>query len=101
MILPLARNLAQNPISTIWVRNALSDRVLLSALLFHSAAHLDIAHSRSLSTTTHQHLGECIRQLNAQLQRSEEATSDSTIAAVGIVAATGVRTQKLMRACDH
>ena len=97
MILPLARNLAQNPISTIWVRNALSDPVLLSALLFHSAAHLDVMNGGTLSATTLHHLGECIRQLNTQLRRPEEATSDSTIAAVGIVAATGVSTKKLMR----
>ena len=97
MILPLAPNLSQNPISTIWARNALADPVLLSALLFHSAAHLDVVRGGPLSAATLHHLGECIRQLNTQLQRPEEATSDSTIAAVGLVAATGVSTGTSMR----
>jgi hypothetical protein len=83
--------LAQNPIYAIWGRNALTDPVLLAAILFHSAVHLDLRNRRLYSTVTLHQKGEFIRLLNERLKASKDATSDSTIGAVGFVAATGVR----------
>jgi hypothetical protein len=84
--------LAHNPIYAIWGRNALADPVLLTAVLFHSGIHMDLLKNQSMSTLTLYHQGEFIQLLNKRLEDPDNATNDSTIAAVALVAASGVRT---------
>jgi hypothetical protein len=88
-IQPLGRDVSKNPFSIVFARNALADPIVLSALLYHASVHLN---SRSAATLFHQ--GETIRQLAQRLENPTEPASDSIIATVGLLAATGVSTKQ-------
>ncbi|ORY02280.1 hypothetical protein BCR34DRAFT_574320 [Clohesyomyces aquaticus] len=73
------------------VSHALEDPVLLSAILFHAALHADSKSGNLWSPVTLYHRGEALKGLNRRLQRpqDEDVCSDSTLAAVGYMSATG------------
>ncbi|PVH70667.1 hypothetical protein DL98DRAFT_618553 [Cadophora sp. DSE1049] len=91
MLLPLGTNNDQNPIKTIFARNGMSDPGLYEAILFHSGVHLDSLHRRPWSRTTLYHQGKAVRLLNERLAKSNDVSSDLTIAMVGMMAASGAR----------
>jgi len=90
MLLPLGVNSDQNHVTTTWARHAMSDLGLYEAILFHAGVHLDTLHGRPRSRTTLYHQGKVIRLLNERLASTEGATSDFTIAMVGMTAGSGV-----------
>jgi hypothetical protein len=63
--------------------------LVLSALLYHASVHQD-----SRSPETLQHEAETARQLAIRIANPNEASSDSVIAAIGLLAATGVWFQR-------
>jgi hypothetical protein len=81
----------KNHLSTEWSYHALMDPVVFESTMFHSSVSLDRAHNRPWSASTLYHRGETIRLLNERLSSGEASTDDSTIAAVGLFAASGVR----------
>ena len=67
------------------------DPVVFESALFHSGVYSDRAHNRPWSESTLYHRGETIRLLNERLSSGGASTDESTIAAVGLLAASGVR----------
>ena len=66
------------------------DPVLLGAVLFHSAVHLDRIHHRPWSPLTLYHRGQSIHLLNKRLENEDEAVGDNVIGAVALLGAAGV-----------
>jgi hypothetical protein len=97
-IIPILQSLGhaqgQNPLNLYVARNGMMDTTLLSAILFHAGVHLDSIRKQPWSASTIYHLGESIRGLNENLSSSVHSKSDHTIAAVALLAGTGVRFSK-------
>jgi hypothetical protein len=87
---PLGVNRHQNPIITSWVPQALIEPAVLLATLFHSAVHLDGLHQRQWTSITLQYRGCAIRVTNDALRSPICPSSDANIAAVSMIAASGV-----------
>jgi hypothetical protein len=62
---------------------------MLEAVLLYSCAHWDRARHQPWSRLTLYHKGQCMRAVNETL-RSADATSDASIAAVIMLAGSGV-----------
>ncbi|KAF2476893.1 uncharacterized protein BDR25DRAFT_339005 [Lindgomyces ingoldianus] len=73
---------------TVFAREALADPLLLSATLFHAGLHTDAISGSLWSPNTLYYRGEALRSLNQRLQCPRTAICDSTLAAVGYLAAT-------------
>jgi hypothetical protein len=86
---PVGHELSRNSINLL-AQRALSDKGIVCTLLFHSALHFDFVHRRSSTEPTLFYRGETIKLLNRRLESPEDAVSDSTIAMVGFLAASGV-----------
>lgn len=82
---PFGRDLSINPFSVTTAREALSDHMLMSALLHHASVHVD-PHA-PMTLMLH---GRTIRYLSSCLKHDTKLLSDNTIATVGLLAATGV-----------
>jgi hypothetical protein len=68
----------------------LVDVGLLTAILFHASVHTDTVRRRSWNESTLYYRGEAIRIINERLKDPEAAISDSSIAMVAFLAASGV-----------
>lgn len=79
-----------NFINSVFARSALADPGLLSTILFHAGVHSDSLHGRPWGESTLHYRGETIKILNERLQSGEDAISDSSVAMVGFLAASGV-----------
>ncbi|OAL49302.1 hypothetical protein IQ07DRAFT_645272 [Pyrenochaeta sp. DS3sAY3a] len=86
---PAVSKMNNNIINSIFARTALADPGLLATILFHAGVHSDSLYGRPWSQSTLHYRGETIRILNDRLQSSEEAISDSSVAMVGFLAASG------------
>ena len=69
----------------MFARNALADPLILSAILYHASVHRNRYNAATLF-----HHGETVRQIAQRLDDPDHTASDSTIAAVALLAATGV-----------
>lgn len=87
---PLGSNNGRNPLLADWIYRALTEPAILEATLFHSSVHLDQLHQRQWSVTTRCHRGEVIREVNRLMTSPGQEASDVAIAAVGMMAGTGV-----------
>ncbi|KAF2009113.1 hypothetical protein BU24DRAFT_415457 [Aaosphaeria arxii CBS 175.79] len=84
VIQPLGKDVTKNPFSVIFARNALADPLILTAILYHTSVHYDRHSSATLI-----YYNETVRQLAQRLGNSDQIADDSTIAAAGLLAATG------------
>jgi len=87
---PLGNDLNQNPIYISLCCNALTDPLLLTSVLHHSSVHLDLKSQQTTSSRTLRYKGEFLRVLKTRLNSVTDASDDSTIGAVSLMAATGV-----------
>lgn len=84
--LPIDHGNGPNPLTKIWVPYAMTDPVIFLATLNFAAVHLDILQGQYTSPKTLMNKGETIRLINAKLQSSTEALTDTTIGAVVMLA---------------
>ena len=87
---PLGINKDRNPLLADWTYRALTESAILEATLFHSSVHLDQLHQRHWSVTTRYHREAVIREVSRLMKLPGEEASDGAIAAVGMMAGTGV-----------
>ena len=83
-------NNAADPMNDIWLPRAMSEPLILHALLFRDASTLDVAKGCSESAATTTHRLATIRVINERLGRPGEP-DDMTIAAITTLAAEEVR----------
>lgn len=86
--LPVDRGSAKdnNPLRTIWMPLIMTDPVLFQATANFAAVHLDILQGRPNQPSTLRLKTETINMINLKLRSAQEATNDSTIGAVALLA---------------
>ena len=84
-LLPISNGQENCPLKTVFIRQALADQCLFSAVLFFAALHVDSLCGRTVSQETLLHRGETMRLLNVNMRSPGEAVSDSTIGAVALL----------------
>jgi len=77
-----------NPMLTLWMPLALTDPALLHSILYCSEQFRVRANGQKEGPSAINHLFQTIRILNVRLQNPLQGTSDSTIAAVALLALT-------------
>ncbi|RDW87756.1 hypothetical protein BP5796_03450 [Coleophoma crateriformis] len=82
-------DVGSNESDTTFAHQALYDPGLLQSLLFHSSVHLDGLYERPWGKDTLMHQSQCIDHINQNMTDYNVATSDSSIAAVSMMAAAG------------
>ena len=83
----------ENPLTKIWLPQALQEPALFLATLSFAAVHIEALSGFSGSPTSLQTLrqkGEAIKCIDAKLRDSSEALSNGTIGAVSMLAAAEV-----------
>ncbi|KAF2471677.1 uncharacterized protein BDR25DRAFT_342371 [Lindgomyces ingoldianus] len=86
---PVGSNLSRISINYFLARQILEDSGLLSTVLFHAGLHTDALSGKLWSAPTLYHHGETVRILNERLRSPQNAISDSSVAMVGFLAASG------------
>lgn len=82
---------SNNPLTKVWVPNAIADPLLFLTTLNVAAIHLDLLQGRYSSPATIARKGEAIHLINARLQRPSQALTNETIGSVVMLAAMEVR----------
>ena len=88
--LPVDPGLENNPLTKVWLPNAMADPVLFLATLNVAAIHLDIVQGRYSNPITLAHKVEAISLINSRLKEPNEALTNETIASVVMLAAMEV-----------
>lgn len=96
-LLPIDNGLGQNPLRTVFTREALADAALGQAVLFLASVHMDQLQRKSNNIETIRNRGEAIRLVNQRLSSPQHGLADSTIGAVVALAATEVSTVRRAR----
>ncbi|RDW73023.1 hypothetical protein BP6252_06930 [Coleophoma cylindrospora] len=82
-------DVGHNKSENTFAHQALYDPGLLQSLLFHSSVHLDGLYERPWGKDTLMHQSQCIDYINQNMTDYNVATSDSSIAAIFMMAAAG------------
>lgn len=76
-----------NPIRTVFIPMAMSDRVFFQATTTYAAVHLDMLHQSQNQTKTLTNKAQTISMIKERLRSTEDALSNSTIGAISMLAA--------------
>ena len=87
--LPVDPGVDNNPLTKVWLPNAMADPILFLALVNVAAIHLDIIQGRYSNPITLAHKVEAISLINSRL-KTNEALTNETIASVVMLAAMEV-----------
>ena len=90
MLFPVDACDGQDPLTTIWLPNAMQDRLLFLASLNYAAVLLDAHGGTYNRQKTLMHKAEIIRLIRARLESPTEALKNTTIGAMAMLAATEV-----------
>ena len=96
-LLPIDNGLGQNPLRIVFAREALADAALGQAVLFLASVHMDKLERKNNNIETIRNRGEAIRLVNQKLNSPQHGLADTTIGAVGALAATEVSTVRRAR----
>ena len=91
--LPIDSGKDANPIRTLWLPAIVNDPVLCQAATNFAAVHLDILQNQQYNPKTLMRKSRTIRMINSKLQSPREATTNTMIGAVALLAAMEVRFQ--------
>ena len=94
LLYPIEAHWGLDPTKKLWVPLALTDPVLLSAVLFTSEQFEARMSGRKERPSAINHLTQTIRTLNERLQDPLQEINDSTVAAVAGLALTEVGAPK-------
>lgn len=75
-----------NPLRSVWMPLLSTNPILLKTTISFAAVHLDMLHGRQDTSSTLAKKVEVINTIRAQLQRPSQAATNSTIAAIAMLA---------------
>ena len=88
--LPIDSGKDENPLKTVWIPMIMTDPLLFQATTSFAAVHLDVLEGHQNQPKTLSKKCQTINMVNSKLQSRQEAITDSTIAAVAMLAAMEV-----------
>lgn len=80
----------ENPLRTVWIPLIMTDPLLFQATTNYAAVHLDLLQGRFNHPKTLMKKAETISMINRKIQCPEEATTNSLIGSIAMMAAMEV-----------